>query len=120
MKWAAAVFVLGILAGAGLLAVGISRSISKADCYGNLTGDGTRSCDAMPDGDNLITPGVVAGVGSLLLLTIGLPIGGVVVRGRADANLRRNGREAAAEVLVVKDTGLTVNDDPQVRLTLRV
>jgi len=112
------VLVLVLLAGAGLVYIGISRSVDKSECYGRASD--SRSCDAMPDGDDLTNVGLAIGVGSLLVLTIGLPIGGLVARSIADEGVRRRGRDAPADVVAVRKTGLFVNEDPQVVLKLRV
>ncbi|MEO8877311.1 MAG: hypothetical protein ABI461_17080, partial [Polyangiaceae bacterium] len=57
--------------------------------------------------------------GVMFLAVIAIVVG-IFVRGNANAALRKSGRVANAEVLAVRDTGQTINQNPVVSIKLMV
>jgi hypothetical protein len=120
MRWVIAVLVLVTLAGAGVTAAGVNQMNRQAACYEQSFDDTSTTCDGMPDGTDLLWRGLLIGMGGVLALTLGLPIGSVIRAEIADGRLRRTGVRTTAEVVAIRATGLSVNDNPRVRLTVRV
>jgi hypothetical protein len=105
--------VLLTLLGVGLILFGLVPAIK---C--NL---GTGACGQFNDA--LLGPGIAVAIAGTLLATIGpvaMLIGGTARGGVLRRRLQQTGVRGTARNLSVAETGLTVNDAPQVDMTLEV
>ena len=106
------VAILSIFAGGGGIAfMGIFATVGIASLL--------RAANGGTDGDTTFP--LVFGLGFLLVPVLPLFLGAAAVRrARRAARLVAEGRTGIAEVLSVADTGVTINNNPRVRVRVRI
>ncbi|SCL44399.1 Short C-terminal domain-containing protein [Micromonospora citrea] len=99
-----------VIAGAGLALPGLFLALTVA---------ALRAAAELPPAERT-TPFLLAGIFGLLILVPLALLPFVLHRRRAATRLAAEGDEAIGTITRVQDTGVTINDDPRVRLTLHI
>lgn len=101
------------LVAAGLVVHGLMLDSAAGDCYSPQPG--ATDCGGGP-GDAFIFLGPAVFVVGIFSLTLGPGM----IRSMMARGVRQSGRDGTGTVISVQDTGVTVNNSPQVRMRLNV